>query len=172
MTWLCYFNPGGDAEYRYMWFWSQQSQVPLFKDDIQHIAIISGDLWMQRGVFVLQAMGSPKRAVLSSTAAQPAMQRRASSTMAKTWLCSRWAVQSDSPENLWPLLVVPKHHHLNIVFEYKGYDPNFFMWLFELRLNGDCRLRCEQLTLVKWPVCSVGMSRTERWGEHGISHWS
>lgn len=45
---------------------------------------------MHRGVFVFQAMESLKRAVLSSTAAQPAMQRRASNMMAKTWLCSRW----------------------------------------------------------------------------------
>lgn len=39
---------------------------------------------------VFQVMGTPKRAVLSSTAAQPLTQRRASSMTARTWLCLRW----------------------------------------------------------------------------------
>lgn len=53
---------------------------------------------MHRGVFVFQAMESLKRAVPSSTAAQPAMRRRASNTMARTWLCSRWDIwENNSP---------------------------------------------------------------------------
>lgn len=41
------------------------------------------------GVSVFQAMGTPKRAVPSLTAVQPQMQRRASSMMARIWLCLR-----------------------------------------------------------------------------------